>query len=297
MDVTSLTMFLTVFRPLIGLHKRMKYRMKREDMTPPLSIEEIHSQLLRILQVIHEFCVAHGIRYTLYGGTLIGAIRHNGFIPWDDDADISMPRPDYERFIKEFSDLEGYRLFSVERKNCYLMYSRVCEMKETRMISKIGWTKDTAGIGVDIFPLDGITDADAKNFSPMVATASTLVSRSFRLRRNVSLLSLRRWIKHTFFINYFYLKNWQEWKTLVLRGDYDTTSFCANLANPVANENELIETSWISELVLHRFEDAEFFVPKQYDRVLTRLFGDYMKLPPEAERKTHTRQQQIVWRV
>ena len=63
-----------------------------------LSLKEIQSQSLEVLQTVHEFCVAEGIQYSLAYGTLIGAIRHKGFIPWDDDIDIIMPRPDYERF-------------------------------------------------------------------------------------------------------------------------------------------------------------------------------------------------------
>ena len=147
-----------------------------------LTIEEIHEETLRVLQVVHEFCVSRGIRYMLHGGTLIGAIRHQGFIPWDDDADVSMPRPDYERFIREFPDSESFKVFAPEKDNCALLYGRICEMKRTYLKSKMAWCDDSPGIGVDIFPLDGVA-ADSDNaFRPVVEQALVYMNRAYWYR-------------------------------------------------------------------------------------------------------------------
>ena len=96
-----------------------------------LSVKEIQDVLLRIMKYVHTFCVENDIKYSLEGGTLIGAIRHKGYIPWDDDIDIAMPRPYYDKFVKEFIDTDEFKLFTPERNNSYINYARVCDIKNT----------------------------------------------------------------------------------------------------------------------------------------------------------------------
>lgn len=125
-----------------------------------MSVREIQLIGLDILNEIHSFCVSNQITYTLYGGTLIGAIRHKGAIPWDDDIDIAMPRNDYNRFVNSFISLKGYRLFCPEKNNSYLTYARVCEMEKTVVLNeKFPWSRYQTGVWVDVFPLDGASDS------------------------------------------------------------------------------------------------------------------------------------------
>ena len=79
-----------------------------------MNIQEVQHISLELLKEVHEFCVENDVKYTLFSGTLIGAIRHHGFIPWDDDLDIAMPRPDYEKFIHSFKSKKGNKLFTRE---------------------------------------------------------------------------------------------------------------------------------------------------------------------------------------
>ena len=100
-----------------------------------MTLKEIQQVSLGILKDIHKFCVEHDIQYSLCYGTLLGAIRHKGFIPWDDDIDITMPRPEFDRFIKSYQSEKGYRLFAAENNDgdteVSVPFARVCEMQRT----------------------------------------------------------------------------------------------------------------------------------------------------------------------
>lgn len=98
-----------------------------------MTLKEIQNVSLDILKDLHKFCVENNINYTLCGGTLLGAIRHNGFIPWDDDVDVAMPRPDYERFIKEFHSEKGYILKArgASDDDTFMAYARICDIEKT----------------------------------------------------------------------------------------------------------------------------------------------------------------------
>ena len=121
-------------------------------------IQELRNIQMGILDRVHQFCEAHGLRYFLSSGTLIGAVRHKGYIPWDDDIDIYMPRQDYEQFLQTFSDAEGiYRAINpATEPHYYYTFAKVVDQR-TRMVEK-----ETEGyeIGVymDIFPVDYVTD-------------------------------------------------------------------------------------------------------------------------------------------
>ena len=101
-----------------------------------LELADIQKLSLGILKDVHDFCMSHGITYSLAYGTMLGAVRHKGFIPWDDDIDIVMPRPDYERFKKSFKSQCGNAL--VTEQESYIAFSRVCDTRHT-VASKSLW--------------------------------------------------------------------------------------------------------------------------------------------------------------
>ena len=125
-----------------------------------LKIEEIQEVSLRILKRITSVCEEHGFRYTLAFGTLIGAIRHKGFIPWDDDVDILMPRPDYERFILYLTNhpIEDLKVFNWKCvKNYPLGITRICDMRYR--VLENNFIDFDHGIFVDVYPVDGLANS------------------------------------------------------------------------------------------------------------------------------------------
>ncbi len=117
--------------------------------------QEQHALLIDILAKTHDFCKKNNIRYSLGGGTLLGAIRHKGFIPWDDDVDIMMPRPDYERFIKELEGVDSnlYIQNYHTDNSFHREWTRVCDNRTV-----IYYISAVSGVFIDVFPIDGLPD-------------------------------------------------------------------------------------------------------------------------------------------
>ena len=129
-----------------------------------MTLQEVHQVCLDILKDIHEFCVRNEIKYSLSGGSLLGAIRHNGIIPWDDDIDLQMSRPEYEKFIHTYKSEKGYKLFSRELEGCEdveIAFARVCEMEKTHVNTGTApWQGTPTGVWIDILPIDGAPNSE-----------------------------------------------------------------------------------------------------------------------------------------
>lgn len=258
-----------------------------------LSIKEIQSETLLIMKKIDEICKKENYRYSLYYGTLLGAVRHKGFIPWDDDLDIIMPREDYEKLARYFknheSELYPLKWFSYETVPEYpYMISRVCNTN-FRMESE---NEKDCGMGtfIDVYPMDGA--GNGKNtflynkawfFSSMYFTksrikyvkpkgiAKRIVKRcSFLLSKIYSIEKIRN-----------KLLNFSK------KFPYEKSKYIATMVWLVYGKKNVFKKDYLEDLVLQDFEDAKFYIPRQYDKILTDFYGDYMTLPPENERIGH----------
>ena len=146
-----------------------------------LNLKDLQQQGLKIMKVIDRWCLENGVNYSLCGGSLIGAVRHKGFIPWDDDIDIMMSRPEYDRFVHEFNK-DGYVCIAPELGNSYISYGRICDITETYSEPYCPWCKiEGTGLWVDVFPFDGEPD-DYDEFAKLVETISNKINRLYQIR-------------------------------------------------------------------------------------------------------------------
>lgn len=270
-----------------------------------LSVKDIQGVLLRIMKYVHGFCVENDIKYSLSDGTLIGAIRHKGFIPWDDDIDISIPRPYYDKFVKKFKDSDEYKLFAPERGNSYINYARVCDVKSTIGDFVTPWTKENVGVWVDVFPIDGEAEDEAvwkKEVHRLIQYRwlmffSRLPHAKFRKGASVSvnfkvfLKKILFWWLPTYLINKMSIK-------LQSSHDFWTSSYCGQMAFLDMLEGKRMPREWFDcEYVLQPFEDAKFYITSEYDKVLKSLYGNYMELPPEKDRQAgHSKLVNYYWK-
>ena len=163
-----------------------------------LTLKELQQLSLEILKDVADFCEKNGIRYSLGYGTLLGAVRHKGFIPWDDDVDLMMLREDYEKFRTIYKS-DKYTFFdSRNTPDCYIAFGRVCDTERTLAASSIPWVRKDVGVWIDIFPIDRVPD-DIETFRRLYDSLYLLMKFNLGIRRvhtiSSSRFPLRRRIK------------------------------------------------------------------------------------------------------
>ncbi len=252
-------------------------------------LEKIKEVQLELASVFVEICERHNLRYFLAYGTLLGAVRHNGFIPWDDDIDIMIPYPDLLKFEEYCKDElpKGYFYQSVETDHEYnLTISRLCKdntiMLEDRMANK----NIHHGIFMDIYPLFGAPKGFKRKIQIFRAMKRALylwgepTLNHGKLMCLGSKLMLKLKPKK-------YRKKAVEKLFAKISYDYDESANVTVLDSSSTMMKRTYKKEWFADGMPHIFENRTFLIPKDYDNILKICYGDYMKLPPENQRKPH----------
>lgn len=260
-----------------------------------LHIEQIRQIQLRILLEVADFCDKNNITYFLTAGTLIGALRHKGFIPWDDDIDLVMLRPDYERFISCFNkraEQSQIKVVSSADKNYPYSFAKVMDGNTIFIESKVLFDQFPLGINIDIFPLDFLTDdfhAACKWINHMYRYSGLLAIKQISLDKS------RPWYKqYAIYILQTVLRliptGWLVHRINLLAQQYGSqanSKYIGQIVLRAKREREIIRREWFSSCISVDFEGHKFAAPIGYDNYLKRLFGNYMQLPPKEKRISH----------
>ena len=265
-----------------------------EEMT----LREIQLVTLDIMKDIHAFCVKNNIKYTLAYGSLIGAIRHKGFIPWDDDIDIWMPRPDYERFCKTYQSNAGFKILSPYSDDNYFYFAKVYDDQHTQVKMKWLHRDGDLGVWIDVFPIDGIADdmnqflIDYSKIHETMRKINSIRAEYTFYRRSRGLMLIKRkfriQVKRIIYGNLFKLR--RQFIDSCVSYQFGKTKRCSSLCCVDAykkNKPECFNTSDFSEFELTDFESERFYISKGYDHILRSIYGDYMVIPPESQRQSH----------
>lgn len=259
-----------------------------------LTGQELKKICLNILKYIDEICRKNKISYFIGFGTLIGAIRHKGFIPWDDDIDVCMFREDYKKFIKIMEKQNKYQLICPETDDCYYWtFARVSD-KSTKLVLKGLPEVNNLGVFVDVFPIDNAPPSSEVNewleyYIKIDKKVKRTVPHS-RKYKNQNIKTILSRVKNYPFRLIYCEKNFKKYREELIahitKYNNSESKKCIISSTPYNIKAIFNKKDFLSTIEME-FEGIKVLAPIGYDNILKQLYGDYMKLPPIEKRKTH----------
>lgn len=276
--------------------------IEEKKQTPPSEVRSgdlLKTRLLEVFQFAKEFFQQHNLRYIGCGGTVLGAIRHKGFIPWDDDIDLYMPRKDYEQLLQLAPEFQGtgYELLHWNNPTLnsqyYMPFAKIADCHST--IWEFRHLPFLFGVSIDIFPLDEFDEADE------VITARQYRSHYYfdkylnavsRYSCKDMLQALCRVDVHRLGVQVLskwrsrnprkYLQAFRQFEETYKHNGPGPKCVCVTQW-----EGRIFQSEWFHDVIEVPFEDTTLIIPRAYDAYLRKLYGDYMQLPPEEKRISH----------
>ena len=246
-------------------------------------LKMVQSYELEIMKYIHQFCEQNHLRYSLAYGTAIGAVRHHGFIPWDDDIDIVMPREDYNRFLTLWKNSDDYILVNKDTNPDFTQNFTKIKKNHTTFLQEEDVGKSYhKGIFVDIFPADRIPH---QTLAQQKFYLCCLLSLLFTRNHNSGKGGLVQKVE-----NALLSLSENSKRTLLLRANQNIQKYNSHkdyryiFLSTLQSCTMVYPSNIFSEIVLTDFENEEFYIFKQVDLHLKIVYGNYMQLPPEEDR-------------
>ena len=255
-----------------------------------MNLEEVKNIQLEILEAVHVFCSEWNLTYFLTGGTLIGAIRHAGYIPWDDDIDIMMLRDDYETFVNSFNKQNSH--FKVHtcfnNKQMKYPFAKISD-ERTIMIENTNGMMPQIGIAIDLFPIDALPEEQDK--------IDKIIKKEQRYKSILSIFGMdnkdRGLLKNVIFKATQLLfrtidlnRMAQKMNNIAMSSGESNSSLCADLVWGYS-EKEIMPREIFNKAISAVFEGRERCIPVGYDTFLTNIYGNYMELPPIEKQIAH----------
>lgn len=252
-------------------------------------MNDLQEKILNILKWTDQMCRTNNIRYYLMGGSMLGAVRHHGFIPWDDDVDIAVPRKDYERLYELLINMQHdkYCVETYSNQNADYIYPYMKIYDKTTTVVENTSNKLKRGVFLDVFPIDGMGvcgDEEMKHFKKirfnvnLLSAKTCCWSKERKLYKNLAIIAAK-------FIPLGRGYNGLLGKIdrLCRKYDYDASEYVGVLSGTYG-EKELMPQNYYGTPTEYEFEGIKVFGVEQYDNYLKKLYNNYMQMPPVEKR-------------